>query len=210
MGWSLPEQFQTCLLTHHPGDADGLCTKLMKPCQSRAPQKPWWQDEWEIPRESLKLERRLGAGQFGEVWMGEWQVMISGKSISFFFNTLSATNWLSSFSIILKRRQISLGALDFGLNSPFKFNHLSVHFVHFVQPFCKNTSHVQSPVAQLSSCGFECVSASKPFARGFFLQCMQNSFLHAALIVGLYSWLTGEWCEVLSLHSNTRTIWTFL
>lgn len=57
----------------HPGDADGLCTKLMKPCQSRAPQKPWWQDEWEIPRESLKLERKLGAGQFGEVWMGEYK-----------------------------------------------------------------------------------------------------------------------------------------
>lgn len=56
----------------HTGDSDGLCTKLVKPCQSRAPQKPWWQDEWEIPRESLKLERRLGAGQFGEVWMGEW------------------------------------------------------------------------------------------------------------------------------------------
>lgn len=60
-------------LSHcHAGDSDGLCTKLVKPCQSRAPQKPWWQDEWEIPRESLKLERRLGAGQFGEVWMGEW------------------------------------------------------------------------------------------------------------------------------------------
>ncbi|XP_056152389.1 tyrosine-protein kinase Lck [Lampris incognitus] len=58
------------LVQHHSRDADGLCTKLMKPCQSRAPQKPWWQDEWEIPRESLKLERRLGAGQFGEVWMG--------------------------------------------------------------------------------------------------------------------------------------------
>lgn len=54
-----------------PGESDGLCTVLVKPCQSRAPQKPWWQDEWEIPRESLKLERRLGAGQFGEVWMGK-------------------------------------------------------------------------------------------------------------------------------------------
>ncbi|XP_069007955.1 tyrosine-protein kinase Lck [Embiotoca jacksoni] len=58
------------LVQHHSRDADGLCTRLVKPCQSRAPQKPWWQDEWEIPRESLKLERRLGAGQFGEVWMG--------------------------------------------------------------------------------------------------------------------------------------------
>ncbi|CDQ64412.1 unnamed protein product [Oncorhynchus mykiss] len=58
------------LVQHHSREADGLCTRLMKPCQSRMPQKPWWQDEWEIPRESLKMERRLGAGQFGEVWMG--------------------------------------------------------------------------------------------------------------------------------------------
>ncbi|XP_036006842.1 tyrosine-protein kinase Lck [Fundulus heteroclitus] len=58
------------LVQHYSREADGLCTVLVKPCQSRAPQKPWWQDEWEIPRESLKLERRLGAGQFGEVWMG--------------------------------------------------------------------------------------------------------------------------------------------
>ncbi|CAN9502312.1 unnamed protein product [Ophioblennius macclurei] len=58
------------LVQHHSRDSDGLCTKLVKPCQSRAPQKPWWQDEWEIPRESLKQERMLGAGQFGEVWRG--------------------------------------------------------------------------------------------------------------------------------------------
>ncbi|XP_054653243.1 tyrosine-protein kinase Lck isoform X2 [Dunckerocampus dactyliophorus] len=58
------------LVQHHSRDADGLCTKLEKPCQSRAPQKPWWQDEWEIPRESLKLVNKLGAGQFGDVWMG--------------------------------------------------------------------------------------------------------------------------------------------
>lgn len=64
------DTFHICLCL--TGEADGLCTKLVKPCQSRAPQKPWWQDEWEIPRESLKLQRRLGAGQFGEVWMGEW------------------------------------------------------------------------------------------------------------------------------------------
>lgn len=27
-------------------------------------------DVWEIPRESLQLLKRLGNGQFGEVWMG--------------------------------------------------------------------------------------------------------------------------------------------
>uniref|UniRef100_A0A4W4HNY1 Tyrosine-protein kinase n=1 Tax=Electrophorus electricus TaxID=8005 RepID=A0A4W4HNY1_ELEEL len=58
------------LVKHYSRDADGLCTRLLKPCQTRVPQKPWWQDEWEVSRESLKLERRLGQGQFGEVWMG--------------------------------------------------------------------------------------------------------------------------------------------
>lgn len=38
---------------------------------SSKPQKPWEKDAWEIPRESLKLEKKLGAGQFGEVWMGK-------------------------------------------------------------------------------------------------------------------------------------------
>ena len=49
---------------------DGLCQALTSPCLSPKPQKPWEKDAWEIPRDSLKLERRLGAGQFGEVWLG--------------------------------------------------------------------------------------------------------------------------------------------
>ena len=27
-------------------------------------------DVWEIPREQLKLQKKLGAGMFGEVWKG--------------------------------------------------------------------------------------------------------------------------------------------
>lgn len=38
---------------------------------SPKPEKPWEKDAWEIPRKSLKLEKKLGAGQFGEVWMGK-------------------------------------------------------------------------------------------------------------------------------------------
>ncbi|KAG2460873.1 LCK kinase, partial [Polypterus senegalus] len=60
------------LVQHYTRNAEGLCTRLTKHCQTRMPQKPWWQDEWEIPRETLKLETKLGAGQFGEVWMGRW------------------------------------------------------------------------------------------------------------------------------------------
>nr|XP_034975980.1 tyrosine-protein kinase Lck [Zootoca vivipara]XP_034975981.1 tyrosine-protein kinase Lck [Zootoca vivipara] len=58
------------LVEHYMNNMDGLCTRLGKPCQTQKPQKPWWQDEWEVPRESLKLVEKLGAGQFGEVWMG--------------------------------------------------------------------------------------------------------------------------------------------
>ncbi|KAI2667597.1 Tyrosine-protein kinase Lyn [Labeo rohita] len=32
-------------------------------------QKPWDKDAWEISKESIKMVKKLGAGQFGEVWM---------------------------------------------------------------------------------------------------------------------------------------------
>lgn len=48
-----------------------MCRKLDKPCYAPKPQKPWDKDAWEIPRESVKMMKKLGAGQFGEVWMGK-------------------------------------------------------------------------------------------------------------------------------------------
>lgn len=40
-------------------------------------------DMWEIPRESLQLIKKLGNGQFGEVWMGRngngWIVLQWGE-----------------------------------------------------------------------------------------------------------------------------------
>ncbi|XP_012610441.2 tyrosine-protein kinase HCK isoform X1 [Microcebus murinus] len=60
------------LVAHYKKGSDGLCQKLSVPCVSSKPQKPWEKDAWEIPRESLKLEKRLGAGQFGEVWMATY------------------------------------------------------------------------------------------------------------------------------------------
>jgi len=63
------------LVTHYQGDADGLCVQLTTPCQ--AIEKPdtvglSHNDQWEIPRNSIQLQKKLGAGQFGDVWKGMW------------------------------------------------------------------------------------------------------------------------------------------
>ncbi|XP_068124976.1 tyrosine-protein kinase Lck [Hyperolius riggenbachi] len=60
------------LVQYYGKSSDGLCTLLKEPCQTQRPQKPWWADDWEIPRNTLQLVKKLGAGQFGEVWMGNF------------------------------------------------------------------------------------------------------------------------------------------
>lgn len=52
--------------------ADGLCHRLTTVCPMSKPQTQGLaKDAWEIPRESLRLEVKLGQGCFGEVWMGK-------------------------------------------------------------------------------------------------------------------------------------------
>lgn len=65
------------LVEHYSKDADGLCVNLRKPCvQIEKPQTSGLshntRDQWEIDRNSLKFVRKLGQGQFGEVWEGLW------------------------------------------------------------------------------------------------------------------------------------------
>lgn len=56
-----------------PDKADGLCRKLDRPCVKPQAQKPWDKDAWEISKDSITMVKKLGAGQFGEVWMGEYE-----------------------------------------------------------------------------------------------------------------------------------------
>ncbi|XP_034389477.1 proto-oncogene tyrosine-protein kinase Src-like isoform X1 [Cyclopterus lumpus] len=53
--------------------SDGLCHALSDVCPVAKPQTQGLaRDAWEIPRESLRLDLKLGQGCFGEVWMGTW------------------------------------------------------------------------------------------------------------------------------------------
>ncbi|KAJ7373835.1 hypothetical protein OS493_009157 [Desmophyllum pertusum] len=59
------------LVEHYRENADGLVIKLNKPCPTLQVPTPKdlaynTKDQWEIPRESIRLVQRLGQGQFGE------------------------------------------------------------------------------------------------------------------------------------------------
>uniref|UniRef100_A0A4W4FXG3 Tyrosine-protein kinase n=1 Tax=Electrophorus electricus TaxID=8005 RepID=A0A4W4FXG3_ELEEL len=79
-------QFETLqqLVQHYSERAAGLCCRLVVPCHKGMPRltdlSVKTKDVWEIPRESLQLIKRLGNGQFGEVWMGTWNGTMSPES----------------------------------------------------------------------------------------------------------------------------------
>ena len=54
------------------GSNDGLCYYLTKPCPNSTPlTMGLGRDAWEVSRTTLLLQRKLGQGCFGDVWMGE-------------------------------------------------------------------------------------------------------------------------------------------
>lgn len=64
-----------------PEHSDGLCYRLTTVCPTVTPQTQGLaKDAWEIPRESLRLDVKLGQGCFGEVWMGESLFLSSSSS----------------------------------------------------------------------------------------------------------------------------------
>ncbi|XP_057312170.1 uncharacterized protein LOC130653668 [Hydractinia symbiolongicarpus] len=70
----------SALVKHYQNAKDGLSHKLGNACQRRvlAPSisNPSRSDPWEIARDRISLDKKLGKGHYGEVWEGTWNEAI--------------------------------------------------------------------------------------------------------------------------------------
>ena len=101
------------LVTYYTSQSDGLCVNLVQPCLlSEKPQTAGLSkqanEEWEIDRRQIRLVRRLGAGQFGEVWEGTWNNTTSVAVKTLKPGTMSAIEFLQEASLMKKLRHQKL------------------------------------------------------------------------------------------------------
>ncbi|CAG9795775.1 unnamed protein product [Diatraea saccharalis] len=101
------------LVEHYSKDADGLCVSLSKPCVQV--EKPVTEglshrtrDQWEIDRSSLKFVRKLGHGQFGEVWEGLWNNTTPVAIKTLKSGTMDPKDFLAEAQIMKKLRHNKL------------------------------------------------------------------------------------------------------
>ena len=102
------------LVQHYSRDADGLVCALNTPCPNDKPlTNGLAKDAWEIPRESLRLTRKLGAGQFGEVWAGVWNntTQVAVKTLK--AGAMSPTSFLEEASVMKNLRHKHLVQVNF-------------------------------------------------------------------------------------------------
>uniref|UniRef100_G3NJF5 Tyrosine-protein kinase n=1 Tax=Gasterosteus aculeatus aculeatus TaxID=481459 RepID=G3NJF5_GASAC len=97
------------LVKHYTEHADGLCHRLTSVCPTVKPQTQGLaKDAWEIPRESLRLELKLGQGCFGEVWMGTWNGTTKVAIKTLKPGTMSPEAFLQEAQIMKKLRHDKL------------------------------------------------------------------------------------------------------
>ncbi|XP_073711625.1 tyrosine-protein kinase fynb isoform X3 [Misgurnus anguillicaudatus] len=104
-------QFETIqqLVQHYSESADGLCFTLTGMCMVYIPDTVGLShDCWEIARESLTLEVKLGAGCFADVWYGTWNgnTKVAVKTLK--PGTMSPESFLEEAQIMKKLRHDKL------------------------------------------------------------------------------------------------------
>ncbi|KAG7508044.1 tyrosine-protein kinase FRK [Solea senegalensis] len=112
---SRTRSFQTLkeLVEYYSRQADGLCVRLVEPCKKmEAPQTHGLSyntvDQWEIDRNSIKLLRKLGAGQFGEVYEGIWNQTTAVAVKTLKPGTMDAEDFLREAQIMKRLRHQKL------------------------------------------------------------------------------------------------------
>ena len=101
------------LVAYYRQQADGLCTMLMYPCQvAEKPQTAGLSkqanEEWEIDRRQLRFVKKLGAGQFGEVWEGLWNGTTPVAIKTLKTGTMSISEFLQEAALMKKLRHAKL------------------------------------------------------------------------------------------------------
>ncbi|KAL7872645.1 hypothetical protein SRHO_G00076280 [Serrasalmus rhombeus] len=112
---SRSHSFQTLkeLVQHYSQQEDGLCVRLRQACKkAEAPQTYGLSyntvDQWEIPRSSIQLLQKLGAGQFGEVYAGVWNHTTSVAVKTLKPGSMDAEDFLREAQIMKKLRHPKL------------------------------------------------------------------------------------------------------
>ena len=100
----------TDLIEHYKSKSDGLCCKLTEPCMKESPNASGGlaKDEFEIARESLTMEKKLGAGMFGEVWKGMWNGRVEVAIKTLKPGTMTPEAFLAEAEIMKKLRHDKL------------------------------------------------------------------------------------------------------
>ncbi|KAM6936975.1 tyrosine-protein kinase CSK-like [Xenentodon cancila] len=97
------------LVEHYTKDADGLCTKLMKPKLEEgtvAAQDEFSRGGWSMSRKDLKLQQVIGKGEFGDVMVGEYRgTQVAVKCIK---NDATAQAFIAEASVMTQLRHDNL------------------------------------------------------------------------------------------------------
>lgn len=103
------------LVSYYSEGANGLCHKLTASCPKPKPHlwdlSPDTRDEWEIPRSSLQLIRKLGSGNFGDVWYGKWKGTTEVAVKTLKPGTMAPSAFLQEATIMKKFRHEKLVSL---------------------------------------------------------------------------------------------------
>lgn len=99
------------LVDHYSKDPDGLCVNLRKPCIKI--EKPTTgglshRDQWEIDRQSLDFIRKLGQGQFGEVFEGLWNKTTPVAIKTLKPGTMDPKDFLAEATVMKNLRHLKL------------------------------------------------------------------------------------------------------